>query len=71
MVRLLLSGGLLRLPCRKCLALLLLQVNVSLAVTMLVNEVPDLWFFVFNSSEYQSALGSINPSVTVTYTGSQ
>ena len=54
----------------KCLVLLL-QVNVTLAITMLVNEVPDLWFFIFNSSEYQSALGSINPSVTVTYTGSQ
>ena len=62
--------ALLCLPCRKYLALLL-QVNVSLAVTMLVNEVPDLWFFIFNSSEYQSALGSINPSVTVTYTGSK
>lgn len=61
---------LLCLLCLRCLALLL-QVNVSLAVTMLVDEVPDLWFFIFNSSEYQSALGSINPSVTVTYTGSQ
>lgn len=39
-------------------------------VTILATELPDMWWFLFNASEYQAGLASsIDPAVTVTYTG--